>query len=75
MSADFIGYRLDALGLAGGAVHDPLAAIVFCQPPGVELSVIDGRVRVREGQLVGVELGVLVEEHNRLARALVRGER
>lgn len=74
MSADFIGYRLDTLGLAGGAVHDPLAAVVFCQPPGVDLSVIDGRVRVREGRLMGVEMPVLVEEHNRLARGLVRGE-
>ncbi|HET9495508.1 MAG TPA: 8-oxoguanine deaminase, partial [Chloroflexia bacterium] len=33
MSADFIGYRLDTVGLAGGAVHDPLASLVFCQPP------------------------------------------
>ena len=33
MAADFIGYRLDSAPLAGGAVHDPLAALVFCQPP------------------------------------------
>ncbi|MDQ3931022.1 MAG: 8-oxoguanine deaminase [Chloroflexota bacterium] len=73
-SADFIGYRLDTLGLAGGAVHDPLAAIVFCQPPNVDLSVINGRVRVQEGQLMDVELAGLVEWHNRLAKALVRSE-
>src|SRR5262245_7039825 len=48
MAADFVGYRLDTLGFAGGAVHDPLAALVFCQPPNVDLSVIDGRVRVRQ---------------------------
>jgi cytosine/adenosine deaminase-related metal-dependent hydrolase len=74
MSADFIGYRLDTLGLAGGAVHDPIASIVFCQPPGVDLSVINGRVRMQEGRLLGVELPVLVEQHNRLARGLVKGE-
>ena len=74
MSADFIAYRLDTLGLAGGAVHDPIASIVFCQPPGVEMSVINGRVRVQEGRLLGVELPVLIEQHNALARALVRGE-
>jgi 8-oxoguanine deaminase len=73
MSADFVGYRLDTLGLAGGAVHDPLAAIVFCQPPNVDLSVINGEVRVEGGELLGVELPVLVERHNRLARALVEG--
>ncbi len=74
MAADFIGYRLDALGLAGGAVHDPLAALVFCQPTGVEFSVINGTPRVWEGHLVDVDLPALVERHNAIARALVRGE-
>jgi cytosine/adenosine deaminase-related metal-dependent hydrolase len=74
MAADLIGYRLDTLGLAGGAVHDPLAALVFCQPPQVDLSVINGRVRVRDGVLLDVDLPVLVERHNAIARALVRGE-
>ena len=75
MAADLIGYRLDTLGFAGGAVHDPLAALVFCQPPNVDLSVIDGRVRVRDGRLLGVELPPLITRHNAIARALVRGER
>jgi 8-oxoguanine deaminase len=73
-AADIIGYRLDTLGFAGGAVHDPLAALVFCQPPGVDLSVIDGRVRVRDGRLLGVELAPVVARHNEIARALARGE-
>lgn len=74
MAADFIGYRLDTLDLAGGAVHDPLAALVFCQPPKVDLSVINGRVRVQEQQLPGVDLPVLIERHNAIALALARGE-
>ena len=74
MAADLIGYRLDALTFAGGAVHDPLAALVFCQPQNVTLSVINGRVRVRDGELVGVDLPALIAEHNRHARALVRDE-
>ena len=74
MAADFIGYRLDTLGLAGGAVHDPLAALVFCQPPKVDLSVINGRVRVRDGRLLDVDLPPLIARHNAIARALVRGE-
>ena len=73
MAADFIGYRLDTLAFAGGAVHDPLAALVFCQPPTVDLSVINGRVRVRDGQLLDVDLPLLIERHNALARALVNG--
>ncbi|MEN9936482.1 MAG: hypothetical protein RLZZ387_3061 [Chloroflexota bacterium] len=75
MAADLIGYRLDTLGLAGGAVHDPLAALVFCQPPQVDLSVISGVVRVQEGRLLGIELQPIVDRHNQIARALARGER
>ncbi|MBX0329570.1 8-oxoguanine deaminase [Oscillochloris sp. ZM17-4] len=71
MCADLIGYRLDSLGLAGGAVHDPLAALAFCQPPGVSLSVINGEVRVCDGVLAGVDLEQLVARHNQIARALV----
>jgi cytosine/adenosine deaminase-related metal-dependent hydrolase len=74
MAADFIGYRLDTIGLAGGAVHDPLAALVFCQPPSVDLSVINGQVRIQDQQLPGVDIPALVEHHNAIARALVRDE-
>ncbi len=74
MSADFIGYRLDSLALAGGAVHDPLAALVFCNPPQVDLSVINGRVRVEDGRLLGVDLPALVGRHNDIALKLVRDE-
>jgi cytosine/adenosine deaminase-related metal-dependent hydrolase len=74
MAADIIGYGLDSLALAGGAVHDPLAALVFCQPPQTDLSVINGRVRVQDGALVDIELPPLIERHNAIARALVRGE-
>jgi cytosine/adenosine deaminase-related metal-dependent hydrolase len=73
LAADVIGYRLDGLGFAGGAVHDPLAALVFCQPPNVDLNVIGGRVRVRDGRLTDVDLPPLVERHNAIARRLVDG--
>jgi 8-oxoguanine deaminase len=74
MAADFIGYKLDTLGLAGGAVHDPLASLVFCQPPKVDLSVINGKVVVEDGRLADVDLPPLIEQHNRLARTLVSGK-
>jgi cytosine/adenosine deaminase-related metal-dependent hydrolase len=70
MCADLIGYRLDRLGYAGAAVHDPVAALVFCQPVGVDLSIIHGRVRVWDGALVGVDLARLVARHNALAQQL-----
>jgi 8-oxoguanine deaminase len=74
MAADLIGYRLDTLAFAGAAVHDPLATLVFCQPPNVDLSIVNGTVRVEGGRLLGVELPPLIARHNAIARALVNGE-
>jgi cytosine/adenosine deaminase-related metal-dependent hydrolase len=74
MAADFVGFRTDTLEMAGAAVHDPFAALVFCQPRSVDLSVINGTVRVRDGRLLDVDLHALITRHNAVARALVRGE-
>ncbi len=71
-AADLIGLRLERLAYAG-ALHDPLAALVFCAPQPVDLSIIDGRVVVEDGELCTVDRGPLVERHNRIARDLVRG--
>ncbi|PDV96632.1 8-oxoguanine deaminase [Candidatus Chloroploca asiatica] len=70
LCADVIGYRLDQLAFAGGAVHDPVAALVFCTPPPVDLSIINGRVRVAEGHILGLDLPVQIERHNAIAREL-----
>lgn len=72
MMGDVIGIRLDSLAMAGGAVHDPVAAVVFCQPPTVDLSVVGGEVVVEDGRLVTIDTDELVAEHNQLARALAR---
>jgi len=72
MAADIAGYRLDALEMAGGAVHDPLAALVFCPPVRADLVVIGGEVRVQAGELLGHDLGALIARHNTIAHALVR---
>jgi 8-oxoguanine deaminase len=69
-AADFVGLRLDRLDYAG-ALHDPLAALVFCAPQRVDLSVINGRVVVEDGHLLTVDLGPVIERHNRISRELV----
>ena len=69
-AADFIGLRIDRLDYAG-ALHDPLAALVFCAPQRVDLSVINGKVVVEDAQLLTIDLGPVVERHNRIARELV----
>jgi cytosine/adenosine deaminase-related metal-dependent hydrolase len=70
-AADLIGLRLDRLDYAG-ALHDPLAATLFCTPQHVDLSVINGRVIVEEGHLTTVDLGPVIERHNRIAEELIR---
>lgn len=70
-AADFIGIRLERLAYAG-ALHDPLAALVFCAPQQVDLSVINGRVIVEDGRLRTVEIEPVIERHNRIARDLAR---
>ena len=72
-SADIIAFRLDQIALAG-ALHDPIAALVFCQPPAVDLSIVNGRIVVEDGRLRTLDLPPLVEAHNRLSAALIRGD-
>jgi 8-oxoguanine deaminase len=71
MAADFVGFRTDTISMAGGTVHDPLAALVFCQPANVHVSVVNGIVRVQDGALIGVDMQGLVAQHNRVARRLL----
>jgi 8-oxoguanine deaminase len=71
--ADFFAINLNSLDLAGGAIHDPVAAVIFCQPRRVDYTVVGGKFVVKEGQLVTVDERELVERHNKAARRLVDG--
>jgi cytosine/adenosine deaminase-related metal-dependent hydrolase len=75
MAADLALFDLRALPFAGGAVHDPVAALLLCAPAQAAWTVVNGRIVVREGRLATVDAGPLVERHNCLARALVDGGR
>ncbi len=72
MAADLIAIDLDRPTLAG-AMHDPVAALVFCQVDAVDYSFINGRRVVDRGNLTTAELPVLREQVNHLAAAMVRG--
>ena len=73
MAADFAGIRLDSLALAGGAVHDPLAALVFCRPGNVDFTIVNGVPLVEHGAFTALDVERLVAKHNELARELVSG--
>jgi 8-oxoguanine deaminase len=71
MAADLIGVRLDRLAFAG-AQADPLASLLFCTPPTVDLSVINGRVVVQDGRMIGLDLSATIARHNELAQDLLQ---
>jgi 8-oxoguanine deaminase len=75
MCADIALFDLRTLGFAGGAVHDPVASLLLCASPQAACTVVNGRVVVRNGQLATVDLGPLLERHNRLAVALTESAR
>ena len=68
-AADIIAFDLDDIGYAGH--HDALAALVFCAPARVALSVIDGRVVIAEGRLQTVDVQALAREQRSMALQLV----
>jgi cytosine/adenosine deaminase-related metal-dependent hydrolase len=69
-AADLVGFDLRQIELAG-ALHDPVAALVFCTPPTVDFSIINGRQVVTDGRPVGMDLDEIVANHNRLASEIM----
>ncbi|MGB9669024.1 MAG: 8-oxoguanine deaminase [Anaerolineales bacterium] len=70
--ADFIAIRLDHLEYSG-ALHDPVAAVVFCAPVRVDYNYVAGRPIVKEGHLVNLDEKLLIEQHNKAAHRLLSG--
>ena len=72
-AADFIAFDLNRPAYAG-AQHDPAAAIIFCAPQPVDLSVINGRIIVEDGELRPLDLNPVITRHNQISRKLINGE-
>jgi 8-oxoguanine deaminase len=70
--ADFFSLDLGSVEYAG-ALNDPVAATVFCAPTRARCTVVHGRVVVEDGRVVTVDMGPVVERHNRIAAAIARG--
>jgi 8-oxoguanine deaminase len=69
--ADFFAVNLDRIEYSGGGVHDPVSAVVFCQPVRVDYTVVGGKFVVREGRLVKLDERKLVERHDKAAKRLL----
>jgi cytosine/adenosine deaminase-related metal-dependent hydrolase len=72
-SADFIAVNLQQLPYSG-ALHDPVAAMVLCNPGQVNWSVINGRVVIEEGRLTTLDVQPHLRRHNEISRAMIRDE-
>jgi len=70
-AADFIATNLDRLEYAG-AGHDPLGALLFCRPVNVDLSVINGRVVVEKGYIVGFDLERAIARQNEISQEMLK---
>lgn len=70
-AADLIAFDLTDFAFAG-AHADPLAAIVHCAADRVDLAMVNGEMRVRDGRLNDESLYELVPKHNTLSRRLTR---
>ncbi|HYD59450.1 MAG TPA: 8-oxoguanine deaminase [Noviherbaspirillum sp.] len=72
MSADIVLFDTRQIGFSG-ALHDPVAALMFCTPANVAYSIVNGRVVVRDGHCTTVETGLVIEQHQRLAAVIMDG--
>ena len=70
MSADFIALDLERPQFAG-ALHDPVAAVIFCQAHSVDYSFINGKKIVDQGRVTTVDERSLIQKSNQLAKMLV----
>ena len=70
-AADFIGIKLDKLEFAGCISEDPLASIVLCDAKQVDLSVINGEIKIKDGNFVDVDLQPLIEKQNRISKKVL----
>ncbi len=67
--ADFFSINLHTVDYAG-ALNDPVAATLFCAPQKARYTVIGGRVIVENGVVVTVEMGPVIEAHNRFSLSI-----
>jgi cytosine/adenosine deaminase-related metal-dependent hydrolase len=72
-AADLIAINLNRVEYAG-ALHDPLGAVIFCAPRGVDFSMINGHTVIREGQLTTVDVPCIIERHNRISASLLSAD-
>lgn len=72
MAADLAIYDLDRIEYAGAAEHDPVGALLLCQPTPPRHVVVNGKLTVEDGQIPGLDLQALTRRHNGIVRELMQ---
>jgi len=67
--ADFFAVNLNRIEFAG--MHDPVSAIIFGGSVRVDYTVVGGKFIVREGSVITLDEGKLIEKHNQAAKRLL----
>ena len=70
--ADFFSLDLNTIGFAG-ALHDPVAAVVFCATQSARHTVVNGKQIVKDGQIVTMDMQPVIATHNKCAARLLEG--
>ena len=68
--ADFISINTNRLEYSG-ALHDPVAAILLCNPVNVDWNVIGGKIIVENGELMTMDINEQIIKHNQASMRLL----
>ena len=69
--ADLTLFKLDELAFAGS--HDPLAALLLCQAHRADCVMVGGEWRVKDREVIGVDVQRLIVRHRELSLQLAKG--
>lgn len=68
--ADIIGFDLNKIEYVG-AYKNPIGALLLCQPTNVALSIINGRLIVKNGKLLNIDLPEILSNHKERTNLLL----
>jgi hypothetical protein len=51
-----------------------VAAALFCAPQKVDINIVGGKIIVKDGELMTVNVPTLVKKHNQAAKRLLTGD-
>ena len=69
--ADLTLFKLDELAVAGS--HDPLAALLLCQANRADCVMVGGEWRVKDREVIGIDVERLIVRHKELSLQLAKG--